>query len=104
MDRKDYIEMLETKEDEWVGVLQGRIAELQQEDIAKDVAYCEQEREKIQHLEKKLEELRARREELKESGDTSWKDLQNELDKIVEEFECDMETVVYYEGNTEPKE
>ncbi len=104
MDRKDYIEMLETKEDEWIGVLQGRRAQLEQEDIAEQASECEKERQRIHSLEKRLADIRAKKEELSKCGESTWEDLKKELEKKVEEFQCDVEEVVYYgDENTEPK-
>jgi predicted transcriptional regulator len=100
MDRKQYIDMLETKEDEWIGVLQERRAHLEQEDIADEESECEKERARIQELEKRLSDISAKRKQLSESGDNAWEELKRELDKSLEEFTCDIEAVVYYEDES----
>ncbi len=105
MDRKEYVNMLESKEDEWVGMLQKRRVQLEQEDITDEAIDCEKEREKIHELEERLAGLRARREELDESEEDRWEDLKKELERKVEEFRCDFDEIFYYEdNNTKPKQ
>ena len=105
MDRKDYLNMLEGKEDEWMGVLEQRRAQLEQEDIATQVSDCEIKREMIHGLEEKLADLRSKREALSESDEAEWENLKRDMDKKVEEFKCDFDEIVYFDDeNPEPKE
>ncbi len=97
MDIKKYGEQLERKADEWIGVLQERRMELEQEDIKEDVAYCDKQRAKIKELEDRIADIRTRTKAIEKSDEHAAEDLKKELDKIMDEFQCDLEEVVYYE-------
>lgn len=82
MDKKAYQELLEAQLKEWRAELDKLHAQAEKKKAETKIDF----RERIDELETKIEEMESKLEVLKETGEETWHNVKQELDKGAKEF------------------